>query len=44
MTLKIAFQKESTEGFDEKETKKIFENYINAGEKNAEYQNGGEER
>ena len=33
MTLKIAFQKESTEGFDEKETKKIFENYINAQEK-----------
>ncbi len=32
MTLKIAFQKESTEGFDEKETKKIFQNYIKAQE------------
>ena len=32
MTLKIAFQKESTEAFDEKETKKIFQNYVKAQE------------
>jgi exopolysaccharide biosynthesis polyprenyl glycosylphosphotransferase len=36
MTLKIMFQKESTEGFEESETQKVFENYINAQGSSAE--------
>ncbi|MBO4338586.1 MAG: sugar transferase [Clostridiales bacterium] len=47
MTIKILFQKESTEGFDEKETKKIYQNYIKtqepkSAEKKDKKDDGGE--
>ena len=47
MTIKILFQKESTEGFEENDTKKVYNNYVKAGgseekESNKDTTNGGE--
>ena len=47
MTIKILFQKESTEGFEENDTKKVYNNYVKAGgseekENNKDPTTGGE--
>jgi lipopolysaccharide/colanic/teichoic acid biosynthesis glycosyltransferase len=47
MTIKILFQKESTEGFEENDTKKVYNNYVKAKgseekENNKDTTNGGE--